>query len=339
MKNNSSYKHSNKSRKRNKKINRWIRVTIIVFIAVVLSIVVLKSVDTISLGINKDNTVDNKDNINVIKDNEKETELKEDNISTTESDNIDNSAKNEEKIDDDQIVYLPLEADNNATDAREVQSRLTEWNYQREDNEKVAYLTFDDGPSEYVTDEILDVLKEKDVKATFFVLGSMVDKNDYAKKALKRIVKEGHAIGNHGYCHRYDVLYPGNVVNVDSFMDDMKKSEDAMKEVLGDSFSTNVIRFPGGHGSWDTSAIDPVLQEKGYSYIDWNTLNGDAESQGLSSEQLLGRLKETVSDLEGNNDVIVVLMHDTDEKQSTAQYLSDAIDYLRDQGYEFKTLK
>lgn len=337
MKNNSSYKHSNKSRKRNKKINRWIRVTIIVFIAVILSTVVLKSVDTMSLGTNKDTTVDNKDNVNVIRDDQKE--LAENNITTNESDNVDNTSRNEEKLEDDQIVYLPLEADNNATDAREVQSRLTEWNYQREDNEKVAYLTFDDGPSEYVTDEILDVLKEKDVKATFFVLGSMVDKNDYAKKALKRIVKEGHAIGNHGYCHRYDVLYPGNVVNVDSFMTDMKKSEDAMKEVLGDSFSTNVIRFPGGHGSWDTSAIDPVLQEKGYSYIDWNTLNGDAESQGLSSEQLLGRLKETVSDLEGNNDVIVVLMHDTDEKQSTAQYLSNAIDYLRSQGYEFKTLK
>lgn len=337
MKNNSSYKHSNKSRKRNKKINRWIRVTIIVFIAVILSTVVLKSVDTMSLGTNKDTTVDNKDNVNVIRDDQKE--LAENNITTNESDNVDNTSRNEEKLEDDQIVYLPLEADNNATDAREVQSRLTEWNYQREDNEKVAYLTFDDGPSEYVTDEILDVLKEKDVKATFFVLGSMVDKNDYAKKALKRIVKEGHAIGNHGYSHRYDVLYPGNVVNVDSFMADMKKSEDAMKDVLGDSFSTNVIRFPGGHGSWDTSAIDPVLQEKGYSYIDWNTLNGDAESQGLSSEQLLGRLKETVSDLEGNNDVIVVLMHDTDEKQSTAQYLSNAIDYLRSQGYEFKTLK
>ena len=229
MKNNSSYKHSNKSRKRNKKINRWIRVTIIVFIAVILSTVVLKSVDTMSLGTNKDTTVDNKDNVNVIRDDQKE--LAENNITTNESDNVDNTSGNEEKLEDNQIVYLPLEADNNATDAREVQSRLTEWNYQREDNEKVAYLTFDDGPSEYVTDEILDVLKEKDVKATFFVLGSMVDKNDYAKKALKRIVKEGHAIGNHGYCHRYDVLYPGNVVNVDSFMADMKKSEDAMKEL------------------------------------------------------------------------------------------------------------
>ncbi|MBM6859981.1 polysaccharide deacetylase [Clostridium saudiense] len=332
-----SYKYSNRSRKRKKRIIRSIRAIMIVFIAFILSTAILKSIDTMSLGTNKDTIVDNKDKINVIRDDEKE--LKKDSITTSESDNIDNSSKNEENLEGDQIVYLPLEADSNATDAREVQNRLTTWNYQSEDNKKVAYLTFDDGPSEYVTDEILDVLKEKDVKATFFVLGSMIDKNDYAKKALKRIVKEGHAIGNHGYCHRYDVLYPGDVVNVDNFMADMKKSEDAMKEVLGDSFSTNVIRFPGGHGSWDTSAIDPVLHEKGYSYIDWNTLNGDAEGQGLSADHLLDRLKETVSELEGNNDVIVVLMHDTDAKQSTAQYLADAIDYLRSQGYEFKTLK
>ena len=332
-----SYKYSNRSRKRKKRIIRSIRAIMIVFIAFILSTAILKSIDTMSLGTNKDTIVDNKDKINVIRDNEKE--LKKDSITTSESDNIDNSSKNEENLEGDQIVYLPLEADSNATDAREVQNRLTTWNYQSEDNKKVAYLTFDDGPSEYVTDEILDVLKEKDVKATFFVLGSMIDKNDYAKKALKRIVKEGHAIGNHGYCHRYDVLYPGDVVNVDNFIADMKKSEDAMKEVLGDSFSTNVIRFPGGHGSWDTSAIDPVLHEKGYSYIDWNTLNGDAEGQGLSADHLLDRLKETVSELEGNNDVIVVLMHDTDAKQSTAQYLADAIDYLRSQGYEFKTLK
>ena len=332
-----SYKYSNRSRKRKKRIIRSIRAIMIVFIAFILSTAILKSIDTMSLGTNKDTIVGNKDKINVIRDDEKE--LKKDSITTSESDNIDNSSKNEENLEGDQIVYLPLEADSNATDAREVQNRLTTWNYQSEDNKKVAYLTFDDGPSEYVTDEILDVLKEKDVKATFFVLGSMIDKNDYAKKALKRIVKEGHAIGNHGYCHRYDVLYPGDVVNVDNFMADMKKSEDAMKEVLGDSFSTNVIRFPGGHGSWDTSAIDPVLHEKGYSYIDWNTLNGDAEGQGLSADHLLDRLKETVSELEGNNDVIVVLMHDTDAKQSTAQYLADAIDYLRSQGYEFKTLK
>lgn len=330
-----NYKRSNRLKKNKRKLNKLIRATIIIFIAVVISTIALKSLNTMSLGTNKENNIDIKDNINIISDNketsEEQNQLKEENINDNESNN--------KKIDSDEMVYLPLQEDINATDAREVQNRLTYWNYQREDNKKIAYLTFDDGPSEYVTDEILDVLKEKDVKATFFILGSMVDKNDYAKRALKRIVKEGHAIGNHGYCHRYDVLYPGGVVNADVFMDDMKKSEDAMKKVLGENFSTKVIRFPGGHGSWDTSTIDSVLEQDGYSYIDWNTLNGDAEGQGLSPDQLLARLQETVTDLEGNNDVIVILMHDTDAKESTAQYLGKAIDYLKSQGYEFKTLK
>ena len=338
-------------KKNKKRLNGKIKVIMIVIIAVILTKMVSKSVDTIYLANNKDTIVDNNNNIDIIQNN-KENNIDKDVSDIKKDNNIDDNISNDalsiesnKNIEDngkanvDQAVYLPLEDDINATDAREVQDRLTSWNYQKADNKKIAYLTFDDGPSEYVTDEILDILKEKDVKATFFILGSMVDKNDYSKKALKRIVKEGHAIGNHGYSHRYDILYPGDVVSVDNFMNDMKSSEDSMKAVLGDNFTTNVIRFPGGHGSWDTTAIDPVLSEKGYSYIDWNTLNGDAESNGLTSDQLLSRLKETVNDLEGNNDVIVVLMHDTDEKQSTAQYLSSAIDYLKEQGYEFKTLK
>lgn len=325
-------KRSNLSRRRAKsrRLNSIIRLIIIISTAVIVSTILLKSINTISLGAGKDNNINNKENINIIRDEEQEVVKQEKNeeIDTIEGGTVSN-----------EVIYLPLDADENATDAREVQNMLTYWDYQREDRKKIAYLTFDDGPSEYVTDEILDVLKEKDVKATFFVLGSMVDQNDYAKEALKRIVEEGHAIGNHGYCHRYEILYPGNTVNVENFMADMQKSENAMKEVLGSNFSTNVIRFPGGHGSWNTTAIDSVLEEQGYSYIDWNTLNGDAEGQGVSPDTLLTRLQETVSDLDGNNDVIVVLMHDTDKKQSTAQYLSNAIDYLRSQGYEFKTLK
>lgn len=286
----------------------------------VLAITVVILIGVIALNINKDEA--------------KQVSAKQGTeLEMEENDGRDSNSSEE------RLTYTSYENDINADNAREIENMLNKWNYLRTDGKKIAYLTFDDGPSEYVTDEILDVLKEKDVKATFFILGSMVDKNDYAKRALKRIVKEGHAIGNHGYCHRYDVLYPGGVVNADVFMDDMKKSEDAMKKVLGENFSTKVIRFPGGHGSWDTSTIDSVLEQDGYSYIDWNTLNGDAEGQGLSPDQLLARLQETVTDLEGNNDVIVILMHDTDAKESTAQYLGKAIDYLKSQGYEFKTLK
>ena len=216
---------------------------------------------------------------------------------------------------------------------------LNKWNYLREDGKKVAYLTFDDGPSTEVTTEILKILKNNNIKATFFVLGSNVEKTDKQKELLKEMVKEGHAIGNHGYCHNYSVLYPGRVANPTVVIDDMKKSEDIMKSVLGEDFTTNVIRLPGGHMSWNTNDLDPVLEANGYSYVDWNSLNGDAEGNNRTVEQLISRLKSCVNDLNGNSDVLVILMHDTNAKETTAQSLQQIIDYLKSLGYEFRTLK
>ena len=91
--------------------------------------------------------------------------------------------------------------------------------------------------------------------------------------------------------------------------------------------------------SWNTKALDPILEQNGYSYIDWNSLNGDAESNGRTVEQLVSRLKGSVNDLAGNDDVLVVLMHDTNAKETTAQALQQIIDYLKSLGYEFRTLK
>ena len=204
---------------------------------------------------------------------------------------------------------------------------------------KVVYLTFDDGPSIETTPKILETLRNNEIKATFFVLGSNVEKSDTQKELLKEMVKEGHAIGNHGYCHNYSILYPGRVADTTAFINDMEKSENVMKSVLGDDFSTKVIRFPGGHMSWKTGNLDPVLEQHGYTYIDWNVLNGDAEGNGKTVEQLINRLKETITNLCGNDDVLVVLMHDTDAKPTTAESLQQSIDYLKSLGYEFRTLK
>ncbi|EKY28695.1 hypothetical protein HMPREF0216_00617 [Clostridium celatum DSM 1785] len=156
---------------------------------------------------------------------------------------------------------------------------------------------------------------------------------------LKRIVREGNAVGNHGYSHRYDILYPNRVADPQAFMNDIKKSEAVLKSVLGEDFNTRVLRMPGGHASWDTKALDEVLEREGYTYVDWNSLNGDAEENNRSEEELIGELKQTVSDLEGNNDTLVVLMHDKVGKENTAKTLQEAIDYLKSLGYEFKTLK
>ncbi|WP_294130341.1 polysaccharide deacetylase family protein [uncultured Clostridium sp.] len=255
------------------------------------------------------------------------------NKSSQEGENI-HAATNKENL-----LYTSYENDLYADNAKDIENMLNKWNYLREDGKKIAYLTFDDGPSTEVTQQILETLKVNNVKATFFILGSNVEKSDIQKELLKEMVMEGHAIGNHGYCHDYSVLYPGRVANPTVLVNDMKKSENVMKSVLGDNFSTNVIRLPGGHMSWNTKALDPVLEKNGYSYIDWNVLNGDAESNDRTVEQLVNRFKGTLSDLAGNDDVLVILMHDTNAKKTTAQSLQQIIDYLRSLGYEFRTLK
>lgn len=255
----------------------------------------------------------------------------------------DGNSKNGENINADtnkqNLIYTSYENDLYSDNAKDVENMLNKWNYLRKDGRKIVYLTFDDGPSTEVTQKILETLKANNIKATFFILGSNVEKGDIQKELLKEIVKEGHAIGNHGYCHDYSVLYPGRVANPTVLVNDMKKSENIMKSVLGDGFSTNVIRLPGGHMSWNTKALDPILEENGYKYIDWNVLNGDAESNYRTVEELVNRLKETINDLAGNDDVLVILMHDTNAKKTTAQSLQQIIDYLKSLGYEFRTLK
>ena len=223
--------------------------------------------------------------------------------------------------------------------ANDIENRIESWNFLREDNRKIVYLTFDDGPSESSTPQILDILDRNQVKATFFVLGSSIEAGQKQKEILRRIAAEGHTIANHGYCHNYKILYPNGTVDADAFMKDIKKTEEIINDTLGYKYDNKIIRFPGGHGSWNTSTVDPILKQQGYTYIDWNALTGDAESSCRSKEQLENELKQTVTAIDGNNDVLVVLMHDTDAKKTTVEALDDNIKYLKSLGYEFETLK
>ena len=103
--------------------------------------------------------------------------------------------------------------------------------------ESTVYLTFDDGPDDKITPQILDILKAEGVKATFYVCGNMVEANP---EVLKRIFNEGHAIGNHSYNHRYDELYKSPW----SFMEQIIKTDTAIKDVIG--VRPFIIRAPGG---------------------------------------------------------------------------------------------
>ncbi len=104
--------------------------------------------------------------------------------------------------------------------------------------EKRAFLTFDDGPSKTVTPLILDLLKQENIKATFFVLGSRVE---YNPEIINRIFEEGHYIANHGYSHKYSSIY----TSIESVLDEYNKTEQCIKTALkNDDYNSRVFRFP-----------------------------------------------------------------------------------------------
>ena len=196
--------------------------------------------------------------------------------------------------------------------------------------EKVAYLTFDDGPSKTVTPLILDLLKEEKIKATFFVLGSRVE---LYPELVKREYEEGHYIANHGYSHVYQDIYS----STQAVLDEYYKTEDAIREALEiEDYRCFLFRFPGGStgGKYNNlkSKAKTVLEENNIAYVDWNALTSDATGEKLTKEQMFEELVNTTT---GKNSV-VILMHDAGDKILTYELLPQIIQYLRDEGYTFK---
>ena len=196
---------------------------------------------------------------------------------------------------------------------------------------KRVFITFDDGPST-VTPQILDTLKQENVKATFFVLGSRVEAQP---DMVKRMYEEGHFIANHGYSHKYTSIYQSPQTVLDEFN---KCNEAVQKAIQVPEYNSHLFRFPGGVVGGKYAGIKSqaaeLLKQNNIMYVDWNALTGDAETNNLSVELEIKRLQETIS---GRNSV-VLLMHDAQAKTVTAEALPQIISYLREQGYEFKNL-
>lgn len=194
---------------------------------------------------------------------------------------------------------------------------------------RIAYLTFDDGPSRTVTPEVLKILNQYDIKATFFVLGTMAEESP---DILKDVINNGHRLGNHGYSHKYDVIYK----NMDNFLGEVSSTDRILKQILGQDFTTDLFRFPGGSfESYKNPYIDAV-KNRGYRVYDWNVLNGDAEALNVPKDVLITNLKTTESNVKSGN--IIVLMHDGYGKETTVEALPTIIEYLINKGYSFRTL-
>ena len=198
---------------------------------------------------------------------------------------------------------------------------------------KTAYLTFDDGPSN-LTVEVLDILREKEVPATFFVLGKSIKGSE---ATLNRIAQEGHAIGNHTYSHNYQYIYK----NVDNFLTDFYKCEELIFQITG--LRPKILRYPVGTNNQSSklygekhimNKISQELEGNGYTYFDWNVSSRDANGQDYTIDELVDM---TLSQAKLKNDSII-LFHDTASKSKTVKALPMIIDGLREQGFIFNLL-
>jgi len=190
-----------------------------------------------------------------------------------------------------------------------------------------VYLTFDDGPSAR-TAEILDILKEQDIKATFFVTGQT---SAEAKALMRRIVEEGHTIAVHTYSHNYEQIY----ASVNAFLSDFSKIYELIHEATG--VYPQIYRFPGGsvnnYNKGIYRAIIDEMERRGFVCYDWNALNGDAEGKDYTVEEMTQRAL-----LQVGTSHVIMLMHDSASRQKTVACLPGVIEGYRAAGYSFDRL-
>ena len=217
-------------------------------------------------------------------------------------------------------------------------SRGLPWvNVTVEKGDLTAYLSFDDGPNPKYTEQILDILKEYDIKATFFMLGKYMEK--YPEIA-QRVKEEGHAVGCHSYDHNYTYLYSSK----ENTLADLAKWEKAAKAVFGEVPADRLYRFPGG--SLTAGKLRGTLKEaigyEGYRGFDWNALNNDSQSRlrpaGTTVEEYLkdSFLSTTAYSFRKETAPKIFLFHET--YQETVDMLPWMIEYLQEKGCTFSTL-
>jgi polysaccharide deacetylase family protein len=194
-----------------------------------------------------------------------------------------------------------------------------------------VFLTFDDGPSKSVTIPILDILKQNNVKATFFVLGSNAERYP---EIVKRAYQEGHYIANHSFTHVYSNIYS----SPQAVLDEYNRTETAIKNAIGDqTYNSRVFRFPGGtsggkYANIKAEAVN-LLNQNNVAHLDWNALTADAA--GLDNVNDMMNYVETTM---GNKNSVVILMHDIGTKKSTYELLPQLIQVLKEKGYVFENI-
>lgn len=215
----------------------------------------------------------------------------------------------------------------------ELQKKMAETKVPSSNGKKIAYLTFDDGPTQ-LTPKVLDVLKEYEAKATFFVLGNNVKK---LPEVAKRIVEEGHAIANHTHTHRYEKLYG----SIEGLQAEIKYCNDEIYKATG--VQATAFRFPGGSSNTMMYTYSPsstrqqwydAVHEMSMEYHDWNVSSLDASGRQVSAAEIV----QSVVGGARNKNQINVLMHDVNKNTATLEALPEIIVRLKEMGYSLEAI-
>ena len=186
------------------------------------------------------------------------------------------------------------------------------------DGVRRVYITFDDGPSTR-TNDILDILDEYDVKATFFVTGKP---GESYSEVYKRIVEEGHTLGMHSYSHKYSELYE----SLAGFQTDLHMLQTFLYETTG--FWSTYYRFPGGSSNTvskvDMKELINYLALENITYYDWNVASGD-DRDGATKDTIVSNVMTGVPRFENS----VILLHDASDKQATVDALPEIIEEVQ----------
>lgn len=175
----------------------------------------------------------------------------------------------------------------------------------------------------------MDILKQENIKATFFVLGSRAE---LYPNIVKRQYEEGHYIASHGYSHVYTQIYS----SPQSVLDEYNKTLVAIQNAIGtQEYNPHLFRFPGGYTGGKYAQIKEqavqLLEQNEVGYVDWNALTSDSAG-ATTTEEFIAELEKTVPD----HNSVVVLMHDSGNKKATAEALPTIIQYFRERGFEFE---
>lgn len=197
---------------------------------------------------------------------------------------------------------------------------------------KTVYLTFDDGPSSVNTEKVLEILNSNGVRGNFFVVGKNAVRY---KDRLEKLREYEMGIYPHCNVHNYKQIY----TNEDAYFYDLNSCSKNLQNILGEEYHFNFVRLPGGATNEVSNYtiknnILKDLNKKGINYIDWNVDSGDAEAVSVSANKLKNNFKRNC----GRYKVEVVLMHDTDAKDTTVSTLQELINTYKSKGYEFKCL-